>query len=197
MAKNLRTDCEPNRDWSTIREAYEIGALAVRALAREHNLSDMAIRKRAKAEGWTRKPRPDVCREPTPSPAAAELMVSSTLAAVVDVDPKVLVEQGRDLTHRLMDELSATSSHVGEIEEAITAYTAGDKDGQRRYAMLKAVGLPTRANVLKTLALAAKALTEAAPGKKEEAKDAAAKAGKSGRFATPPTPPKLVVNNTP
>jgi phage terminase small subunit len=32
-------------------------------------------------------------------------------------------------------------------------------------------------------------------GKKEQAKDRAAQASKTGKFATPPTPPKLVVNN--
>lgn len=167
--------------------------MSIRALARERGLSDVAISKRAKAEGWARKPKPN--GEPIPSRADVELKVSPTLAAVVDVDPKVLIKHGRDLTRRLMDELDATTSHVGEIEEAITAYTAGDKDGQRRFAMLKAVGLPTRANVLKTLTLAAKTLAEAAPGKKEEAQNAATTAARSGRFATAPTPPKLVVNN--
>ena len=165
--------------------------MSIRALARERGLSDVAISKRAKAEGWTRKPKP----QPTPSLAAAELKVSPTLAAAVDVDPKVLIKHGRDLTRRLMDELDATTSHVGEIEEAIAAYTAGDKDGQRRFAMLKAVGLPTRANVLKTLTLAAKTLAEAAPGKKEEAQEAATTAATSGRFAMQATPPKLVVDN--
>jgi|SRR5690348_3867968 hypothetical protein len=184
---------KPDPDWAAIRMAYEASAMSIRALARERGLSDVAISKRAKAEGWTRKPKPP--GEPIPSPAAAELKVSPKLAAVVDVDPKMLIKHGRDLTRRLMDELDATTSHVGEIEEAIAAYTADDKDGQRRFAMLKAVGLPTRANVLKTLALAAKTLAEAAPGKKEEAKEAAATAAKSGRFAMQPTPPKLVVDN--
>jgi len=190
-----KTECKPGCDWSAIRMAYEVSTVSVRALSRECGLSNVAIHKRAKAEGWIRKPRPDVSHAPTPSPAAAELTVSPTLAAAIDVDPKVLIRQGRDLTHRLMDELDATTSHVGELEEAIAAYTADDKDGQRRFAMLKAVGLPTRANVLKTLALAAKTLAEAAPGKKEEAKEAAATAAKSGRFAMQPTPPKLVVDN--
>lgn len=186
---------QTKRKLAALKKAYEEGTTAVKALARQHGLSDTAIHKRAKAEGWIRKPRPDISRAPLPPSVPNEVSVSPTLAAVVDVDPKVLIKHGRDLTRRLMDELDATTSHVGELEEAIAAYTADDKDGQRRFAMLKAVGLPTRANVLKTLALAAKTLAEAAPGKKEEAKEAAATAAKSGRFAMQPTPPKLVVDN--
>ncbi|KHN91527.1 hypothetical protein KKH3_15540 [Pectobacterium actinidiae] len=39
-------------DWETIERKYREGALSIRALAREHGISDATIRKRAKLQGW-------------------------------------------------------------------------------------------------------------------------------------------------
>lgn len=41
-------------DWEAIEREYRAGQLSIREIAREHGLSDGAIRKRAKAEGWQR-----------------------------------------------------------------------------------------------------------------------------------------------
>jgi len=192
------TNRQSNRDWAAIRAAYEANDVSIRALATKYGVSHPAIHKRAKAEEWTRAPRPDLKHtgnvsigEATAAPAIP------SLAEVAMVDPKVLVSQGRDLVARLFDELSASTMHRGELEKLIVEDTRDDADGRRRYAMMKAVNLSTRAAVLKNLATASKTLSETVPtlGKKEEARDRAAAASKSGRFATPPMPPKLVVNN--
>lgn len=45
---------KPTPHWPTIEADYRAGVKAVRQIAREHGLSETAIRKRAKAEGWTR-----------------------------------------------------------------------------------------------------------------------------------------------
>lgn len=41
-------------DWEAIESAYRVGALSVRAIAEQNDITDGAIRKRAKKEGWSR-----------------------------------------------------------------------------------------------------------------------------------------------
>jgi transposase-like protein len=45
---------KPTAHWPTIEADYRAGIKSVRQIAREHGLSEAAIRKRAKGEGWTR-----------------------------------------------------------------------------------------------------------------------------------------------
>jgi len=111
---------------------------------------------------------------------------------VRETDP---LKIGRDLALRLLDELDATTAHIGEIEDLIEDETADDSNTRRRTAMMRAVSLPARSMTLKTIAQALGALkeTEGEKGKKEQREDAAKEAAK-GKFA-PPAPPKLVVDN--
>lgn len=41
-------------DWEAIERAYRAGMLSVRSIAESHNLTEGAVRKRAKKEGWAR-----------------------------------------------------------------------------------------------------------------------------------------------
>lgn len=41
-------------DWEAIQRAYRAGSLSVRAIAEQNDITDTAIRKRAKKEGWLR-----------------------------------------------------------------------------------------------------------------------------------------------
>jgi len=41
-------------DWEAIEREYRAGQLSLREIGRQRGISDTAIRKRAKAEGWTR-----------------------------------------------------------------------------------------------------------------------------------------------
>lgn len=180
-----------NCDWAAIRAAYESAEASDRALAREFGVSHTAIQKRAKQDGWVKAAQPNRPSVGVYRPIP-EIAAPPSLAAAGSRD---LIEGGRDLAVRLLDELDATTTHLGEIEALIEDYTADDKDGARRHAMLKAVNLSSRAVVLKNLALVAKTLSEVgAGGKKAEAASRAADAGKSGKFAAPAAP-KLVVNN--
>lgn len=52
-ARAPETD-KPTAHWPTIEADYRAGVKSVRQIAREHGLSEAAIRKRAKGEGWTR-----------------------------------------------------------------------------------------------------------------------------------------------
>jgi hypothetical protein len=170
-------------DWPTIRVAFESGNASGRALGRKSGLSHTAIQKRARSANWTRPARA--------APLAKEISPPIAVAAVAD--QRSIIDRGRDLVARLLDELHASTAHLGELEDLILAECAKDADGRRRHAMLQAVGLPTRAVVLKNLAMAAKTLADVVPGKKTQAGDAARTAA-TGRFSTPAAP-RLVVNN--
>lgn len=52
-AREPETD-KPTAHWPTIEADYRAGVKSVRQIAREHGLSEAAIRKRAKGEGWSR-----------------------------------------------------------------------------------------------------------------------------------------------
>jgi hypothetical protein len=115
------------------------------------------------------------------------------------VNQAAIADRGRDLVARMLAELEAITANSAELRAAILDATKDDGDGRRRARLLRLVDLPSRAIVLKDLMTAAKTLAapapEAATGKKVDAKAKAARVAASGRFATPPVPPKLIVNN--
>lgn len=88
----------------------------------------------------------------------------------------------------MLDELDVVTSRRGELEDMIIAATDGDDDEARRTAMMRAVGLPSRAATLKTLALAFKTINEAsAPqGKKAAAQERADNIAQRFRPMGPP-----------
>lgn len=91
----------------------------------------------------------------------------------------------------MLDELDVTTSKRGELEDLIIDATDGDDDDAKRDAMMRVLSLPSRANTLKTLALALKTINEAsAPqGKKAAQQQKAKEVGGASRFAAlgPPT----------
>ena len=96
----------------------------------------------------------------------------------------------KDLTLRLVGELAAVTTRLGDIERLI-----GEEDNVlRRRALGQAVSLGARAEVLKTLATAARTWAELerrpADGKKGARAEAAQEAA-IGKFATPQAPPRL------
>lgn len=48
------TEKRPRADWEAIERDYRAGVLSVKEMGRVYGLSDVAIHKRAKKEGWTR-----------------------------------------------------------------------------------------------------------------------------------------------
>lgn len=158
-------------DWATIQAEFVGNRGSIRAIARRHRVSDTAIRKRARAEGWSRsREQSSQCE-----PAAAE-PVRAAFAAGVSVSERI-----QDLAERMLDELAAETSHLAELEEIILRATAADEDPGRRNAMLRAIGLPTRAAVLKSLAATARAVSQpgrgGTAGKKAQAAEEAKTAG--------------------
>ncbi len=90
----------------------------------------------------------------TPAQMAAEQQIidsaAETVVAVVSLHRRD-IQCSRQLAMRLYAELDATTSHQGELTAQILAETEEDASGQRRSAMLKAIGLPSRAATLRDL----------------------------------------------
>ncbi|WP_277969295.1 hypothetical protein [Sphingomonas echinoides] len=95
----------------------------------------------------------------------------------------------------MLDELDATTAHIGELEEMIEDLTAGDRDGRRHDGMMSAISLSGRAKTLKELATAFKTINEAsAPqGKKAAAQERAREVAGGSRFRPVGTPALKVV----
>lgn len=174
-------------EWARIEAEYFAGEDSVREIADRHEISEAAIRKRAKAQGWK---RPDRTREPVrtllpvPRPAPSQPRESAE-----PVDPTKIAEQGRQLVARMFDELETMTSYQGELEELIEIGTGGDEDDRRRDAMMKAISLPARSQIAKNLAATLKTINEAggpAKGKKAQQQERAAAVGrKFGAIGAP------------
>ena len=185
------TNHKPEIDWPGIESDWLKSDMSIRKMADWYQISEAAIRKKAKSMGWAARPE----RKPAPVRADAYVRTEPVMMAGVDAtDPAQIVGKGHNLIFRLLDELDATTTHQSELAEMIETH---EEDPRRRAAMMKAIGLPGRANVVKALATAFKTWNEAkAPeGKKAQRQASAdAQAGAGGRFA-PPSAPKLVVDN--
>jgi transposase-like protein len=166
-------------EWDRIELEYLAGDVSVREIADRYGISDTAIRKRAKAQGWVRAVRrpPAVRTSDDPTPRAPREQPEP-------VEASVIAERGRQLVGRMLDELDATTTHQGELEEMIEDATADDRDSKRRDAMLGAISLGGRAKTLKELATAFKTINEASvpQGKKAAAQDRAREVAGGSRF---------------
>jgi hypothetical protein len=75
--ENQPSDPAPAIDWPAIRAAVEDGSLSIREIARRHGVSDTAVRKRAKLEGWqgsqssSQKAEAPAANPPPPPPRTA------------------------------------------------------------------------------------------------------------------------------
>lgn len=176
-------------DWPRIELEYLAGEDSIREIADRHEISDAAIRKRAKKEGWVREVRTPLRREPERAPPPPPRTDPEK-----EIDAGEVADDGRALAARMLDELDIVTSRRGELEDIIIAATDDDDDDSRRDAMMKALSLPSRANTLKTIALALKTLNEASTpqGKKAAQQEKANQVGGGGRFAGL-GPPKLKI----
>jgi hypothetical protein len=190
----MRTEESLSPNEESIKAAWLAGIQSIRQIAKDHGVSDAWVRKLAKRHEWpprgdtanrsahrganstalvVLRPPADARRSPRDSSDDDGEGASDAIRKAARSDPAELVDDTRDILARLRDELDAVTSYVGELEDLIIDDTADDKDSRRRNAMLKAVSLPTRILAAKNLALALKTLTDAAPGKKEEANNRA------------------------
>jgi hypothetical protein len=118
--ENQPSDPAPAIDWDAIRVAVEDGSLSIREIARRHGVSDTAVRKKAKLEGWQGSQSSSQTAEapaanPTPPPPQTKPQTDDTyefswrdhresvvvptqmgLAAYWNTDGKVVIRQQQD-----------------------------------------------------------------------------------------------------
>jgi hypothetical protein len=142
-------------DWKGIERDFRAGKTSIRQIAEWYEVSEGAIRKRAKAENWSQLQRPD-------DSVGTFRKLALIPAIQSEQEARAVFSEGKSLVLRMLDELGATTSLQGELEDFILDETRDDKDGRRRTAMMRSVDLPNRAKTLKDLMLAAKTAVEVA-----------------------------------
>ena len=182
------TDEKKPVDWAEIERDYRTSPMSVREIARWYGVNEKSIRKRAKANGWERPQ----ARSADPEP---QKVYVGTVLTPENTTPEAIVGRGRNLVMRMLDELDATTTRIGELEDMIVSAIDEGADDKQKQAAMAAVSLKGRSEVLKALATAAKTFAEAgAPAgvkkQRQEAGERVAKGG--GKFSAPAPPLRLV-----
>jgi uncharacterized protein YjcR len=161
-------------DWEALEVDYRAGIASIRELARKYDVSDTAIRKKAKADGWERDLTEKVhervrsklvraevrtlnAREPGRTEAEIIEAAAETAVQVVQIHRRD-VRHGRLICAALFAELQDTSANREIIAESVDSETQDDSSPTRRNQMMKAISLPTRARAMLDLSAAMKNL---------------------------------------
>ena len=150
------------KDWEKIEAEYRAGQVSNREIAKQYDVAESAIRKKAKAEGWTKdltakvqeKVRSDLVRsEVRTSNASDKEIIEAAAARGVEVvrQHRNDISNHRGMASLLLAELQQTTRSREEIEDDIIEETSEDQNEKRRARMLAAVSLPARAAVLRDL----------------------------------------------
>ena len=174
MAKGKTSKANPQKPyWEMIERHYRSGILSVRTIASQFGITEGAIRKKVKAEGWQRDladkvreaakeklVRSDGTQSGTHSNAKDKEIIenASEVVAAVGRNHRKTIGKGRELVEGLIAELHDASVNRAEIQEAIMEETEDDKDYKCRNRLLKAVSLPVRSGVMLNLSAAIKNL---------------------------------------
>lgn len=128
-------------DWVAIESAYRSGSLSVRAIAEQNSITDTAIRKRAKKEGWMRDLTDEVRRETRnklvreevrnggsrePKPTDSDIIdVASDAAASVVISHRYGLARWRVIADKLCDALSAMDVGPDNLSDFSRALNSG------------------------------------------------------------------------
>lgn len=178
-------------DWASIKADWLKSDMSIRRLGEWYQVSEAAIRKKAVQEAWGARAQTKSAHKKT----AHQPDAHQAQAAPIDpTDPEQIVGRGHNLIFRLLDELDATTTHAGRLAELIEIH---EKDPRSKAAMLKAIELKGRAEVIKALATAFKTWNEskAPEGKKAQRQAAAEAVAASGNKFAPRSGPRLAVSN--
>ena len=158
-------------DWEGIEREYRAGQLTLRKIGELYGVTEGAIRKRAKRDGWERDLTAKVqeavrnklvrsigTQKSDPRTEGEIIAAAAMRGADVVLAHRDDIKAGRELVKLLLGELVGESHTMEEIIEAIVADTPSPSDVKRRAAMMKAVSLPTRAGTLFSLSSALKNL---------------------------------------
>lgn len=156
-------------DWEAIESAYRAGVMSLREIASQHDISEGAIRKRAKRDDWSRdlnakiKARSDdmVRKQEVRSQVRSETALSERvlIEATAEVITNVRMEhrgdirRARELANVLFDELSAECADVAALEKLGELMIEPDDNGRDKLNELyhAVISLPERVKSAKAL----------------------------------------------
>ncbi|MGJ7085775.1 hypothetical protein ABM000_19985 [Morganella morganii] len=156
-------------DWEAIESAYRAGVMSLREIASQHDISEGAIRKRAKRDYWSRdlnakiKARSDdmVRKQEVRSQVRSETALSERvlIEATAEVITNVRMEhrgdirRARELANVLFDELSAECADVAALEKLGELMIEPDDNGRDKLNEIyhAVISLPERVKSAKAL----------------------------------------------
>ncbi|EJG2207399.1 Uncharacterised protein [Klebsiella pneumoniae] len=156
-------------DWEAIESAYRAGVMSLREIASQHDISEGAIRKRAKRDDWSRdlnakiKARSDdmvrkqeVRRQVRSETALSERVLIEATAEVITsvrMEHRGDIRRARELANVLFDELSAECADVAALEKLGELMIEPDDNGRDKLNELyhAVISLPERVKSAKAL----------------------------------------------
>ena len=159
-------------DWESVEIQYRAGIRSLKDIGREFDVSDAAIVKRAKRDGWTRDLKAKIHAKAESK--VSESLVSAQVSAQTKVREREVIEanasamadvllahrrdiqRSKSVVMRLLDELEQQTGleNVALLEELGELLRSEDDKGQDRLNDLyrKIISLPERAKTMKSLA---------------------------------------------
>lgn len=156
-------------DWEAIESAYRAGVMSLREIASQHDISEGAIRKRAKRDDWSRdlnakiKARSDdmvrkqeVRRQVRTETSLSErVLIEATAEVITNVrmEHRGDIRRARELANVLFDELSAECADVAALEKLGELMIEPDDNGRDKLNELyrAVISLPERVKSAKAL----------------------------------------------
>lgn len=157
-------------DWERVEADYCAGVKSIREIAREHGVSDRAVRDKAKANDWTRDVSAKVAAKAekllrteelrtqlrTESNASEKEVIAASAQAIVNVklSHRKSISRQRELVERLLQELEAQTGDVDLFGQLGELMRAPDDKGVDKLNEVyrKVIATPQRIDSLKKLA---------------------------------------------
>jgi len=162
--------------WEAIERDFRMGVRAVTAIAEEHGITEGAIRKRAKRDGWVRDLNAKVrakaddlvrkaevrtqVREDQRLTENRQIEVEANIQKDVRLSQRADIQRGRRLCLKLLSELEQQTDQVPELEELGEILRRPDDKGQDKLNDIyqAVISLPERTKTMKALAEALRIL---------------------------------------
>jgi len=163
-------------DWEAIESAYRAGLMSLREIASQHNISEGAIRKRAKRDDWSRdlqakiqERAEDLVRKKevrkqvrSEGSFSERVLIEATaeVIATVRMEHRGDIRRARELTNTLFDELAGECGDVAALEQLGEMMRSPDDKGMDKLNDLyhKIISLPSRVKSMKDLSDSLKTL---------------------------------------
>lgn len=170
------TQDKSSPNWEAIERDYRVGVRAVTAIAQEHGITEGAIRKRAKRDGWVRDLNAKVrakaddlvrkaevraqVREDQRLTESRQIEVEANIQKGVRLAQRADIKRSRALCMRLLTELEKQTDQVPELQELGEILRCPDDKGQDKLNDIyqAVISLPERTKTMKALAEALRIL---------------------------------------